>query len=77
MNASLSTIFDLGDDRYIAQVVPGVYPNERQPVVSNWSEEDREMYCGIYTTERIAGLDPLWELRSIDGHLGFIHEQDA
>lgn len=35
-------------DMYRAWVYPELYPNERQPVLSNWSVEDLEAYCGIY-----------------------------
>jgi hypothetical protein len=41
-------VFDLGDNRYTAQVVPDCYPHERQPALANWSYEELEMYCGIY-----------------------------
>lgn len=49
---SLFNIFDLGDNRYTAQVVPECYPHERQPALKNWSEEEREAYCGVYTSLR-------------------------
>lgn len=42
----MNSIFDLGDQRYIAQVVPESFPGEKQPVLKNWSDEDREMFCG-------------------------------
>jgi hypothetical protein len=45
---ALSSIFDLGDPRYIAQVVPELYPRQPQPVLSNWPAEDREAFCGEY-----------------------------
>ena len=45
------TIFDLGDQRYIAQVVPESFPGEKQPVLKNWPTEDLEMFCGIYVRE--------------------------
>jgi hypothetical protein len=35
---------------YRAQVSPELFPHERAMRVENWSEEDREMFCGgIYT----------------------------
>lgn len=35
---------------YRATVFPELFPHERQMRVENWSEDDREMYCGgIYT----------------------------
>lgn len=49
---SLVDITDLGDVRYTAQVMPELYRNQPQPRLENWSEEDLEMYCGIYTDER-------------------------
>jgi len=45
------SVFDLGDPRYIAQVVPESFPGEKQPVLKNWPAEDLEMYCGIYGKE--------------------------
>ena len=47
----MNSIFDLGDQRYIAQVVPESFPGERQPVLKNWPAEDLEMFCGIYVRE--------------------------
>ncbi len=52
----MDDVFELGDPRYAAQVMPELYPKERQPVLANWSEEDREMYCGEYTPGRRLGL---------------------
>lgn len=43
-------VFDLGDPRYAAQVMPELFPKERQAVLKNWSTDDLEMFCGIYTT---------------------------
>jgi hypothetical protein len=40
-------VFDLDDDsdhRYVAQLLPELYPRERQPVLANWPEEDREVF---------------------------------
>jgi len=51
-------VFELSDPRYMAQVIPELFPKERQPVLANWSEEDREMYCGEYTPERVCELSP-------------------
>lgn len=33
-------------EMYRAWVHPDLYPNERQAVLKNWSDEDIEMYCG-------------------------------
>lgn len=41
-------VFDLGDPRYIAQVMPELHPEQPQPRLDNWSTEEREMYCGEY-----------------------------
>jgi hypothetical protein len=49
-------VFELGDPRYAAQVMPELFPKERQPVLANWSEEDREMFCGEYTNARRDGV---------------------
>jgi hypothetical protein len=37
-----------GIEMYRAWVFPDMYPDERQPVLSNWSAEDLEAFCGIY-----------------------------
>lgn len=31
---------------YQSWVFPGLHPDEPQPVISNWSDEDRELFCG-------------------------------
>lgn len=38
----------LGDrsEFYQAQVFPDLFPNEKPMLIDNWSQEDREMYCG-------------------------------
>ena len=33
---------------YRAQLVPDLFPNQRPFRVENWTDEEREMYCGIY-----------------------------
>lgn len=49
----ISGVFDSGLNgmpgiqMYRAWVHPDIYPNERQPVLSNWSAEDKLSYCGI------------------------------
>ena len=54
----MSTLFDPDfsqsprNEMYRAHVFPDLYPDEPQPVLSNWSDEDLEAYCGIYTAER-------------------------
>jgi hypothetical protein len=35
-----------GSEFYRAQIFPELFPNEKQMLIGNWSEEDREMYCG-------------------------------
>jgi hypothetical protein len=35
-----------GSEFYRAQVFPELFPHEKQMLIGNWSEEDREMYCG-------------------------------
>jgi hypothetical protein len=35
-------------DMYRSWRYPEMYPDERQPVLSNWSPDDLEAYCGIY-----------------------------
>lgn len=39
-------------EMYRAQLVPELYPNQRQFQLGNWSAEELEMYCGIY--ERVS-----------------------
>jgi len=34
-------------EMYQAWVFPDIHPNERQPVLSNWDEEDMWAFCGI------------------------------
>jgi len=38
-----------GLEMYRAWVMPEMYPNQPQPRLENWSKEDLEMYCGVYT----------------------------
>jgi hypothetical protein len=33
---------------YQEWTAPGINPDERQPVLQNWSDEDKEAFCGIY-----------------------------
>ena len=35
-------------DMYRSWVIPELYPHERQPQLQNWTDDDREAYCGIY-----------------------------
>ena len=35
-------------EMYQAWVVPELFPDERQPVLSNWLSEDLWAYCGIW-----------------------------
>ena len=35
-------------EMYRSWLTPDLFPHERPACVWNWSEEDREMYCGIY-----------------------------
>lgn len=37
---------------YRAQLVPDLFPNQKEFLVWNWTAEEREMYCGIYERER-------------------------
>jgi hypothetical protein len=47
-------VFDLDDygDRYRAQLLPELYPDERQPVLDNWPDEDREVFEPKRSKER-------------------------
>lgn len=40
-------------EMYRAWVIPDMYPDERQPRLENWTAEDREAFCGIYTKESV------------------------
>lgn len=33
-------------EMYRYWLVPDLFPHEKPALVENWSEEDREMYCG-------------------------------
>lgn len=33
---------------YRAQLVPDLFPHEPRMRIENWSDDDREAYCGIY-----------------------------
>ena len=35
-----------GSEFYRAQIFPELFPHEKQMLTHNWSEQDREMYCG-------------------------------
>lgn len=35
-----------GSEFYRAQVFPELYPHEKTMLVENWSQDDRDMYCG-------------------------------
>lgn len=37
-------------EMYRAWMISDLFPNERQPVLSNWHPEDLEAYCGVYDT---------------------------
>lgn len=35
-----------GSEFYRAQAFPELFPHEKRMLIENWSEQDREMYCG-------------------------------
>ena len=35
-----------GSEFYRAQVFPELYPHQKPMLIHNWSQQDREMYCG-------------------------------
>lgn len=55
----MNNIFDAtfngmgGGELYRAQLVPELYPAQLKPHprFENWSDEDKEAYCGIYTDD--------------------------
>ena len=50
------TLFDTDfprSDMYRAWVFPELFPNEMQPVLANWSDEDLEAFCGIYNRKAL------------------------
>ncbi len=59
---SIHNVFDQGllgehSDRYRAQVMPELYrqPRQFQPVLANWSAEDKAAFCGgVWTTPKEA-----------------------
>lgn len=52
------SIFDIAfsDERYQAQVMPDLFPDQKQPVLNNWHPEDLEAFCGGEYTNRRIGL---------------------
>ncbi|MBM4592646.1 hypothetical protein GS454_04660 [Rhodococcus hoagii] len=48
----MNTIFDStfsgmpGAEMYRAWTIPDLFPEQPQPVLSNWDPADLEMYCG-------------------------------
>lgn len=52
MAVHMNNIFDsrfngiAHSDMYREWALPGMFPKERQPVLSNWSDDDLAMYCG-------------------------------
>jgi len=45
----MNNIFDglfTGFDMYRSWVIPELYPSEKPAMLSNWSEQDLEMYVG-------------------------------
>lgn len=38
-------------EMYRSWVYPDIFVNERPAVLANWSDEDLEVYCGIYGKE--------------------------
>ena len=44
-----------GSEFYRAQVFPELFPHEKPMLTQNWSQEDREMFCGpaSHTTTRL------------------------
>lgn len=45
-------VFSL-ESRYQACAFPDLFPEERQPVLNNWSDEDLADYCGIFDRKDI------------------------
>lgn len=35
-----------GSELYRAEVFPELFPHQKRMLINNWSELDREMYCG-------------------------------
>jgi hypothetical protein len=31
---------------YRAQIIPDLFPNQKEMLIHNWSAQDREMFCG-------------------------------
>lgn len=40
-------------DMYRSWIFPDMYPEERQPVLKNWPDEDLADFCGIYNRKDI------------------------
>ena len=49
MNNIMDSLFNgmAASEFYRAQVFPELFPHEKPMLIHNWSEQDREMYCGV------------------------------
>jgi hypothetical protein len=36
-----------GSEFYRSLVFPDLFPHEKPMLIGNWSEQDREMFCGV------------------------------
>lgn len=52
MNNIMDAVFNGmgGSEFYRAQVFPELFPHEKPMLINNWTENDREMYCGVAHT---------------------------
>jgi len=59
MNNIMDGLFNgmAASEFYRAQVFPELYPHEKPMLIQNWSEQDREMYCGVDHTAVTASRD--------------------
>lgn len=45
-----------GGEMYRAAVMPDMYPEQKPWDMAAWPEDEREIYCGVYTPERRAQI---------------------
>jgi len=46
INVFDAEVLDSAADMYRAWTIPELYPDQRQPVLANWSNDDLAAYCG-------------------------------
>jgi hypothetical protein len=49
VNNIMDSLFNgmAGSEFYRAQVFPELFPHEKPMLIGNWSQQDRDMFCGV------------------------------